>query len=205
MIIYSGKNVWPLEMNVEGNTFPDLFSLGVSLGRIPRFTGHTRELYTVLPHALTVAAIMPSSYGILGLLHDAPEACCADVPTPWKTDAAKAREHELYERILEGHGLVWPIPEEAQAAVDIADRKALAAEAHVLGHPAAAEVWPEFDEATAELTRYHLQFIGQMMVPEIAGAIYREAFAAHAKFADQSLIADQDLLNAVIAEIEPEE
>ena len=203
MNIYSGRAIWPLSRtDVETDNHPDLFSIGVSLGRIPRFTGHTRELYTVLPHVLTVATIMPAEWGLYGLLHDAPEACVADVPTPWKTEGARTLEKELYERIVRGYGLVWPIPEGVQAAVDKADLKALGAEAHVIGHPKASDWWPEYDEAAAELTAYHLRHVPQMMNAEVGGSIYEEAFASWADKIDPDLIADGDMLAAELGALE---
>lgn len=200
MIVYSGRTVAPRDSGWENNTFPDLFSIGVSLGRIPRFAGHTKYLYTVLPHVLTVATIMPPEYSVFGLIHDAPEICCSDVPTPWKTEGAKERELDLYERIAEGHGLVWPIPEHVQAEVDKADRLALEAEAHVIGHPAAELVWPNPDPKTMELTEYHLQHVAKMQIPDIAGNIYQEAFAAFGKQVDKLLVADCKVFHSYTGE-----
>lgn len=200
MIVYSGRTVAPRDSDWENNTFPDLFSIGVSLGRIPRFAGHTKHLYTVLPHVLTVATIMPQEYSIYGLLHDAPEACCADVPTPWKTESAKERELDLYERIVEGHGLVWPIPAHVQAEVDKADHLALEAEAHAIGHPSADVIWPNPDPKVVELTEFHMQHIGKMTQPDIAGNIYQEAFASFGKRVDKSLVANCPLFRGYTGE-----
>jgi hypothetical protein len=179
VICYQGEEVWP---DNEGS--PSLYSIGVSLGRVARFAGHTKYFYTVLPHVLTVAAIMPEEYAIYGLLHDAPEACVSDVPSPWKTQAAKAQESILIERIYKANGLEWPISAEAQAAVDLADHVVLVAEAHAIGHPAAdpdwtgrPDVWPKEPDADAyEITLYHLDNIPQYLNAEIAGPIYEQAF-----------------------------
>lgn len=202
MIVYSGRRVYPHDSPIEGNTFPDLYSIGVSLGRMPRFAGHTKQLYSVLGHSLTVAAIMPDAYALFGLLHDAPEICCADVPTPWKSDSAKSNELELYERICQGHGLVWPLPEKVQALVDEADAAALAAEAHVLGHAEASHWWPSFDDQVAEITDFHLGHILQMQQPEVAGPLYEEAFAHYASMLDESCIADKSVLSQYLLDDE---
>src|SRR5690606_16370569 len=63
---------------------PSLESVAVSLGRIPRFAGHTRTWYPVLAHVLCCAAYVEDRYGIHALLHDAAESCVNDVPRPMK-------------------------------------------------------------------------------------------------------------------------
>lgn len=197
MICYLGEEVWP-----DDQGSPSLYSIGVALGRIPRFCGHTREYYPVLAHVLTVAAIMPPEYALFGLLHDAPEACVSDVPTPWKTAAAKAQEAILIERIYKAQGLTWPLSEEAQEAVDKADRICLYAEAHAIGHPAAspdwkgrAGVWPdEYDQDAYDLTLYHLENAPKYLHPEIAGPIFEQAFEHYYRL-EQS-IADRENVEA---------
>ncbi len=172
MSLYQGENV------TLTSGAPSLYTIGVSLGRIPRFCGHTRDLYTVLPHVLTVATILPDRYALYGLLHDAPECMVSDVPTPMKTQVARNRENALLKRIYASTGIKWPISEAAQEAVDEADHLALVAEAHVLGHSAAdrigdlSEVHPEL----IALVEYHLENVPTMMNPEVSGPIYEEAF-----------------------------
>lgn len=185
MITYQGEKVAP-----DGDGAPTLYTIGVATGRIARFCGHTKHFYTVLGHMLTVAAILPAEYGLFGLLHDAPEACVADVPTPWKTQVARNREHRLLKRIYNINGLEWPIPEEAQEAVDEADRLALIAEAHVLEHPAAEVLWPDTPDPTAvEFTEFHLEKVEQFLIPQIAGPIYEEAFKTYREKRNRSLAA----------------
>jgi hypothetical protein len=171
MICALGEEVTP-----TGTGFPNLYSIGQSLGRIPRFAGHTQIWYPVLAHTLTVAKLLPPQYAIYGLLHDAQEACMGDVPTPWKTKAAQRREEQLLSRIYYGHGLVWPISYEAQQQVDLADSTALAAEAHVLKHPAANQYWPEYSELAAKYTEEHLQICKDFLDPSIAGNLYKDEF-----------------------------
>ncbi len=174
MICYQGEEVWPY-----GKGAPSLYSIGVALGRIPRFCGHTRDFYPVLGHVLTVAAILPPEYALYGLLHDAPEACVSDVPTPWKTVAARKREHKLLKRIYKSQGLEWPLTQAAQQAVDDADRTCLVAEAHAVGHPAAERIWgpvEEADQDAYQLSLYHLENAAKYLIPEISGPIYEQAY-----------------------------
>lgn len=177
MRTYLNEDVWP-----DGKGAPSLFSIGVGLGRIPRFCGHTKEWYPVLGHVLTVASILPDEYALYGLLHDAPETCMSDVPTPWKTVAARKREDMLLRRIYQANNVDWPIAQEAQEAVDEADRICLMAEAQVIGHPAADELWPEADETAMEITRLNLGQAMQFMNPNISGPIYETAFEHYNSF-----------------------
>lgn len=167
MNTYTGENVWP-----RNNTAPTIFSIGVGLGRTCRFAGHLKHWYPVLAHTIVVAELMSNSQRIHGLLHDAPEACVGDVPTPWKTQAAKKREHMLLRRIYASLDLDWPRDPMAELAVDVADRTALAAEAHVLGHPAANEYWPTYDERAAELTLEQLEICRDYLEADVSGYVY---------------------------------
>jgi hypothetical protein len=153
MIGANGEEIWP------SGGVPTLETIGQSLGRITRFNGHTKHYYNVLGHTFVVAAITPKPYGIYALMHDTPEIAASDVPTPWKTEAARKREKMLLRRIYVAHlPELWPISDEIQDIVDEADHKALVAEAHVLEHPAADRVWPDgIDVYTCSLTREQLR------------------------------------------------
>ena len=170
MICYQNEEVYP-----ESHGYPTLYSIGVALGRIPRFCGHTEHWFPVLGHVLTVAQILPPEAALAGLLHDAPEACVSDVPTPWKTQAARRREDMLLRRIYEGNGLVWPIPHKIQELVDWADHAALVSEAHVLGHPRAA-IFGEPDEKVMKVTTDFLDLAPNFLRADVSGPMYEEAF-----------------------------
>lgn len=156
---------------------PSINTIGVALGRITRFCGHTQEFYTVLGHVLTVAAIVPDEYAIYGLMHDAQESLVADVPTPMKSQVARNREHNLLKRIYISNGIPWPIPDAAQDAVDVADEVALIAEAHVLQHPGSIAQWgDEYDKEAGRLTRKHLKKVKDWLDAEKAGKVFERAF-----------------------------
>lgn len=170
MICYNGEAVWPHDKGV-----PSLNSLGVQMGRIVRFAGGTREWYCVLAHSLVVAQLLPDRSAIYGLMHDTAEACCSDVPTPWKTQAAVRREHMLLKRIWKAYDLKPPT-EKIQSEVDWADRQALWAEAYVLGHPT-AETWAKKPGHIAmSLTAVMLDQAINFIRPEVSGPMFEQAF-----------------------------
>lgn len=171
MICAGGEEVTP-----DGDGVPSLYTMGVQMARIIRFAGATRDIWTVLPHSLVVMSLMPEEYAIHGLMHDVPEICTGDVPTPWKTKAAEAYEARLLDRIYEHYGLP-ALTKEAHEAVRQADRKALAAEAHVLGHPAAQRFWPEVDDDAVLLVTQLIENVHPYMtMPHIAGEIFEKAY-----------------------------
>lgn len=66
-----------------------LQDIAVSLSRMPRFAGHTREPYSVLQHSIHVHNLMEMDgcsirKRAIGLMHDAPEAYTMDIPLPFK-------------------------------------------------------------------------------------------------------------------------
>lgn len=204
MLTLKGRSVWPKDAGRELEA-PTLYDIGAGLGRIARFAGQIDKFYTVLAHTLTVAALLPDRYAIHGLLHDAPEAMCSDVPTPWKTSAAKEREVDLLYRIYADPAvnLAWPISAAAQDAVNKADQLALVAEATVLGYPAPVEKlyskWPDHfsPEANAEavaLTEFHLENVFSMLDHQVAGPIFEEAFEHYKGLYDNALEAEANAL-----------
>lgn len=60
-----------------------LEDIAVALSRAPRFSGHTREFYSVAQHSLYVGRLMTRNR-LKGYLHDGSEAYLADVATPAK-------------------------------------------------------------------------------------------------------------------------
>lgn len=182
MITYSGQRVY-----VEGTGVPTLYDIGVSQGRIARFNGHTQEWYPVLAHSLVVARLAPDFAALHALVHDAPEVCCSDVPTPWKTQAARNREERLLERMYHNWELEWPIPEDIENAVKVADMQALTAEYHVLNgaEPTTGRSNPRWesplfvepDPVAVQLTNEMLAVCQQFLRADVAGPMFEEAFS----------------------------
>lgn len=91
-----------------------------SLSQQCRWTGHTRELYTVAQHSVLCSRLFDDpELAYAALLHDAAETYFGDVSRPVKQAlgaAWEALENRVAPVVAEAFGLQWPPPEEVQAA-----------------------------------------------------------------------------------------
>ena len=104
----------------------DIQDISWALSHLCRFTGHTREFYSVAQHCCHVCDILPKELQLNGLLHDAQEAFCQDLAQPVKQYLPQYKElEERIERaISHKYKLAFPMP----AAVKIADMTLLVTE-----------------------------------------------------------------------------
>lgn len=126
---YTGRQFWPLAPRVEDI---DIVDIAHALSLQCRFTGHTREFYSVADHCLRVADHVPPADQLWALLHDAPEAYLIDLARPVKNapDMADYRRAEarLMDTIAKRFSLVGLMPD----SVCEADNRMLMTEAHAL-------------------------------------------------------------------------
>lgn len=94
---FTGLQFWPLDPRPEDVRAEDIAH---ALSLQCRFAGHCREFYSVAEHSVLVSEwIWDETNGdriasLAGLLHDASEAYCVDVPRPLKPFLTGYREIE---------------------------------------------------------------------------------------------------------------
>lgn len=99
----------------------DIQDIAHALSNLCRFTGHTREFYSVATHSVHVSRIVPRQHALAGLLHDAAEAYLGDVSSPLK---ALLPDYKKLERFFEAQifkhfGLPAELPPEVKQADQI--------------------------------------------------------------------------------------
>jgi hypothetical protein len=118
----SGILFWPFEPRLEDIYIEDIAH---ALSQVCRFTGHTKQFYSVAQHSVLVSRLCEPEDALHGLLHDASEAYLGDVSRPIKHRpefaAYRASEAQLQALIYQRFGLEVVEP----ASVKVADTKAL--------------------------------------------------------------------------------
>jgi hypothetical protein len=172
ILLYSGRYVKPLKMTVEDISIVDIAH---NLSNLCRFTGATREFYSVAQHSVLVAQYL-SNRGAeldiirLGLLHDAAEAYLGDMAGPLKDEEVYGRgyrhaEQKICNLIADAFDLklvYHPDVKEADKAIYLLERARLMP-------PANHE--PAFDGISLPLD---INF--QPWPPEVARERFMEAF-----------------------------
>lgn len=131
---YTGRKFSPLAPRPLDVSLMDIAH---ALSNICRFTGHSREFYSVAQHSVFVARLIQTrcfKTKLWALLHDASEAYLCDVAKPVKPllrGYAEAEERVM-RVVAQRFDLPWPRPEE----VHVADMKMLATEFRDLMGPA---------------------------------------------------------------------
>ena len=139
---YTGRSVKP-----GGAEAPSLTDIAVGLSRQPRFAGQGRRWFSVLDHSFFVDEIVksitepvPADLRLAMLLHDAHEAITADVPTTFKNSILRLDQGDLDQLIMDAYfpGR-WPAYADLKELVKQIDRRALVAEARVIGPAVSAD------------------------------------------------------------------
>lgn len=124
-------------MNCSPNDI-DPRDIAAHLSKICRFTGATRQFYSVAQHSVHVSDMLPQHLKLIGLLHDATEAYINDMTRPLKRlnpDYVKYEADVLWPVIAERFGLPLEIP----ALVHMADNIVLMTERRDIMPPLAPE------------------------------------------------------------------
>lgn len=125
---FTGVEIFPLTPRVGDIRITDIAH---ALGNACRFSGHTRDFYSVAQHSVVVADLCVElgapELEAVALLHDATEAYLVDVPSPIKQSMHeyKAAEARLLGVIFEAFGLDPQLAGELPTVVKAADRRAL--------------------------------------------------------------------------------
>ncbi|NTF69350.1 hypothetical protein G6L81_15715 [Agrobacterium rhizogenes] len=127
MQTFTGRQYWPCDPRADEVFIEDIAH---SLSLQCRYAGHCILHYSVAEHSVLIARWLRQHYGPLtafyGLLHDATEAYCVDVPRPIKPSLTnyKAIENRNWLVIAERYGLPADMPD----AVHEADTRIIADE-----------------------------------------------------------------------------
>lgn len=127
MQVFSGRKFWPCDPRADEVHIEDIAH---SLSLQCRYAGHCIQFYSVAEHSVHVAHWLLQHYGPLtamhGLLHDATEAYCVDVPRPLKPSLANYKEIE--DRIWVAIAKRFDLSRELPAVVKEADDRIIADE-----------------------------------------------------------------------------
>mgnify|MGYP002126635650 CR=1 FL=1 len=153
MITYTGRRV-EIPQPLPGQVCIE--DVAVHLARIPRFAGATQYPWCVAAHSMHCASLaeaegFPKEAQLAALLHDAHEAYCADIPSPFKEAVRGGNprafcsldiaEERLEVAVLHQLGALEHL-EQYRAQVKRWDLISLATERRDLMHPnASAQPW----------------------------------------------------------------
>lgn len=123
----TGRKYWPLDPRADEVFIEDIAH---SLSLQCRYAGHVLRYYSVAEHSVLIARYLRGQHdaqtALAGLLHDAPEAYCVDVPRPLKPYLANYKDIEA--RNWAAIAARFRLPEELPAEVHEADERIIANE-----------------------------------------------------------------------------
>lgn len=140
---YTGKHFYPLDPRPEDIDINDIIH---SLSHMSRFIGHCVGFYSVAQHSVLVSSMCLPEDALYGLLHDAPEAFLADIPSPLKKCPEFAFYRDAEKKLMYMIADMYGLSHDEPPSVKLADKRTLATEARDLtiteGHGWAIEAEP---------------------------------------------------------------
>lgn len=129
--LYSGIAFWPLDPRPEEVRIEDIAH---ALSLQCRYAGHCSRFYSVAEHSVLVSQVVPPHLALMGLMHDATEAYCIDVPRPLKPYLRGYKEIEdgIWRAIADRFGMPHEMPREIK---DADNAVLLAEQAELMGPP----------------------------------------------------------------------
>ncbi|PHM47112.1 hypothetical protein [Xenorhabdus miraniensis] len=125
----------------------DIHDIAQGLANECRFNGQISNFYSVAQHSVYVSHLVSPEYALEGLLHDAAEAYCKDLPSPLK---ALLPSYQVIERRIDAIvRLKFHLPALCSDAIKHADLVMLATERRDLDIDAEGDPWPILAGITA--------------------------------------------------------
>lgn len=145
----TGKAFYPFDPRAEE---VEIQHIAASLSTRARFTGSTRQFYSVAQHSALVADYMERPHRLWGLLHDAAEAYLPDVVSQMKPrtyledlDGSLVKFKTIEKRIMRAVCQHFGLPEEEPAGLKKVDVSVLLAEARDMLPTREVGWWPDGD------------------------------------------------------------
>jgi 5'-deoxynucleotidase YfbR-like HD superfamily hydrolase len=125
----------------------DIHDIAQGLANECRFNGQIANFYSVAQHSVYVSQLVAPAFALEGLLHDATEAYCKDIPTPLKVLLTTYQIIERRtDRLIRQKFNLPPFP---SYVVKKADLVMLATERRDLDVDTTGNPWPILDGITA--------------------------------------------------------
>lgn len=129
---YSGRRFNPINPNPDAIVIQDIAH---ALSMQCRFSGHSKDFYSVAQHSVLVSYICDQQDALWGLLHDATEAYLVDVPRPLKRSGKLQGYIEIESVMQDAICRRFALPHKEPPSVKMADTLLLATEARDLMSP----------------------------------------------------------------------
>ena len=174
---YSGRRFNPTKPNPSSIVIQDVAH---ALSLQCRFSGHTRQFYSVAQHSVGVSYLCDRQDALWGLLHDASEAYLVDIPNPLKRSGKFDAYLDFEKNMMQAVCIRFNLPPDEPASVKAADRKMLEIEAQELMSPLRSDWQPKIEKSFLGITALSPQesknlFIKRFLeLCDYPGSIYEE-------------------------------